>query len=153
MADASQDRIARGVLALAGLVFLGVGVAFLLSPESMAAHIDLQLSSVNAKNDVRAMYGGVNAGLSLFFLACAARRSWLAAGLFAAMLCCVGLAAGRVASLVMDGTPGAMLFLFFGVELLGAVGCAWGLFSLRGPRRKDDEEPASEGPAALDALK
>ncbi|HMR06493.1 MAG TPA: DUF4345 domain-containing protein [Polyangiaceae bacterium] len=152
MPDASQDRVARGVLVLCGLAFLAVGIAFLVTPVSMAAHVGITLDAVSSKSDLRAVYGGLDAGLGLFFLACAGRRSWVAPGLFAAMLCFVGLVAGRITSLTLDGAPGALVFLLFGSELLGAVGSAWGLFSLR-PHRKDDEEPAGEGPALLDALK
>ncbi len=153
MPDPSGDRVARGVLVLCGLAFLAIGIAFLMTPESMAAHIGITLEAVSAKSDIRAVYGGLDTGLGVFFLACAGRRSWVGPGLFAAMLCFVGLVAGRITSLTMDGAPGALVFLLFGSELLGAVGSAWGLFSLRPKRAKEDEEPAGEGPSVLEALK
>lgn len=146
----SSTRVARGVLVAMGIVFLAVGLAYLLSPVTMMSYVDVQVESATARNDIRAVYGGVNVGLGVFFLFSAARANWLAPALFASLLVFVALVAGRIASLVLDGTPSVMIFLVAAVETGGIVASAWGLLGLRSKKR---EERETEGPAALDVLK
>ena len=54
----------------------GVEWAFLASPASFAALVDISLMSTTADNDFRAVYGGVSLGLALFFLASLSRPAW-----------------------------------------------------------------------------
>ena len=51
------ERFARLVLGLSALAFAGIGAAFLVVPEAMAARVGVSLAGAAAANDVRAVYG------------------------------------------------------------------------------------------------
>lgn len=146
----ARTSVARGVLAAIGLLYVGIGLAALLSPATVAGYADITLEATSAKSDVRAVYGGLAVGLGVFFLVGAVHRPWVGPALLATLLTFVGLLAGRITSVVLDGSPGAVVYLFTAAELLGAVASGWALLRLRETQR---EEPDTEGPAAIDALK
>jgi hypothetical protein len=115
---------ARLVLVISALPFAGIGLAFLLAPAALAAHVDLSLGSATADHDVRAVYGGLQ-------LACAALLAWGAArpervrfALVAQLLLYGGLASARLVAWAAAGAPGAFGLALHAGEALGA-GAAW----------------------------
>lgn len=125
---------ARIVLLLAALPFLGIGVAFLLDPAGMAAHVGLSLSGPIADSDVRAVYGGLQiaCGTILLLGALAVRRPLVRATLRVEILLFAGLACARLFSLASVGAPGDL-----GWQLLGAEGLGL-LFGVAAHRRLRD---------------
>jgi len=73
---------------------------------------------------VRAVYGGVSAGLAIFLWLCAARSEWQRPGLLAALLTFGGLVVARSISWLVAGSPGALGLALHVLELAGLVLCA-----------------------------
>jgi len=92
---------------------------FLCCPVSSSAFVRLGVESNVARVDVRAVYGGFNAGLAAYFAVCAA-RGWTVQGLTASLFAYGGLAAGRIAGLMTEGADGINAALFAG-EASGVV--------------------------------
>ncbi len=114
-------RIARLVLLVFGLMFLGFGLAFAAAPWSMAKLIGLQATSPQAVTELRAFYGGLEIGLGAFMIACAATRRWMRAGLQSLLVVCAGIAAGRVFGLAIDNSASTLMWAALATEVAGAV--------------------------------
>jgi hypothetical protein len=121
----------RLILALAALAFLGFGIAFLVSPAAMGALVDLDLISATARTEVRAMYGGLEIGLGVGLLTLLLRHRQVALGLRVALAAFVGLAAGRLYGLAVDGWWQPIMWLLTTVEVLAAGLCWWAIRAVR----------------------
>jgi hypothetical protein len=117
-------------VALAALFYAAIGVAALLRPQMLLAHFDLPAETRNARNEIRAVYGGLTlamAGLLIFALvADSAFRPGILAALATVSL---GMPAGRLISALVDGGIGRVPALFAALELLGAAAIAAGLLA------------------------
>ena len=65
------------VLVLAGLGFLGFGLWLVVDPAGGLATVDIAATSPAGLIELRGFYGGLELGLGVFFLMCAARASCL----------------------------------------------------------------------------
>jgi hypothetical protein len=89
--------------------------------------VDVGLASTTARQDLRAVHGGLQLGVGALLLGAGLSREWLRAGLALQLATYCGLAFGRLVSLLADGAPGALGCALWGAELVG-VGCgvaAW----------------------------
>jgi hypothetical protein len=116
------------VLVIAGLGFLGFGIAFLCWPDALLTGIGIQATSAQASVEIRAMYGGLELGLGIFLLCCIApirQRTglWLTLASYGAL----GLA--RLASMLVLGASSP--FLVFALIWEGVV-AALALVALKG---------------------
>ena len=111
----------RAALILAGLIFLALGVAFLLAPAAMMASVDVALTTPLASGDVRAVYGGMQVASGVLLLLAARRADWVRPGLLAAAVLFAGLFAGRVLGLLLDGPPSPFGWLLAVAELGGLL--------------------------------
>jgi hypothetical protein len=94
--------------------------------------VDIALPTASARADFRAIYGGAELGMALFFALAARRPAWVRPGLAALALIVGGFGAVRLGSLAFDAAPtrGAAATLLWAVgatELAGALLCAWAL--------------------------
>ena len=118
------------ILALAGVGFIGFGLAASLRPTSMAALTDITLSSPTARVDFVATYGGFQIGFGIFLLV-GAGRGWLEPGLWAALAALAGFASLRLLAILLHpGRVWSSIWFALGLELVGAGLCAWGLTRL-----------------------
>jgi Flp pilus assembly protein TadB len=135
----------RLILALAALAFLGFGIAFLVSPAAMGALVELDLTSATARTEVRAMYGGLEIGLGVGLLTLLFRHRQVALGLRVALAAFVGLAAGRLYGLAVDGWWQPIMWLLTAVEVLAAGLCWWAIHAVRAaeetPREGEEAPP------------
>jgi hypothetical protein len=115
----------RVVVAASGLVFLGIGVLFLLHPTTVAL-VGLPVKSAKAASDVRAVFGGLELGLGVFLVWAAAWPAWIRAGLAAQVTTFGGLVTGRIMGLAFEGWPGLLSLGLFAAE---AVGLGLGLLA------------------------
>ena len=113
----AASRFARWTLLAAALAFAVPGLGFLIAPGRFASLVDVALLGPNGWSDARAVFGGLELGVAAFLALCAASRPWQRAGLVASLFCVGGLLAGRVASLLHDGAPGALGWLLFAIEV------------------------------------
>ncbi|MGE0440238.1 MAG: DUF4345 family protein [Gemmatimonadales bacterium] len=113
-------RLPRLVLALSGLVFLCLGLAFLLFPEQLAGRVDLAAGSAVGVVELQAISGGLEFGLGTFLLVAAFRVRWVRAALGAQVAGFGGLALGRSIGMLTAGIGGVHLW-FLAAELTGAL--------------------------------
>ncbi|MGH9260816.1 MAG: DUF4345 domain-containing protein [Acidimicrobiales bacterium] len=131
---------ARIVLWLAGLSFIGFGMAFTLWPMPMGRLVEIPLPTPTARIDFAATYGGFELGVGTFLLACARRPAWHEAGLWAAAASLGGFALVRMLGLVVAAGP-ATRPIFFALAL-EITGSAIGVLALRHLRRTRAPTPA-----------
>ncbi len=74
------------VLVLAGLGFLGFGAWLLVDPVGGLAGVGIAGTTAAGVVELRAFYGGLEVGLGLFLLLCAARPDWRVPGLWLVLL-------------------------------------------------------------------
>lgn len=123
---------ARAVLWIAGLMFVGFGVAFTLWPLPMGRLVEIPLPTPTARIDFAATYGGFSLGFGAFLLACTRRAAWLEPGLLAAAAALAGLALVRTLGiLAAAGPPTPIIHVGLAVEITGVVVSALALRHLR----------------------
>ncbi len=115
---ASGARPAHWALALSALVFGAAGALFLAAPGTVA-RAGIVLTSASADGDVRAVHGGLELGLGIFFAAAMARPAWHRPALLVAALAFGGLAAGRLLSWFFAGLPEPLGLALHAVEVTG----------------------------------
>ena len=106
------------VITIAGLGFLGFGIALLFWPDMALSGTGIQAPSPEAQVEVRAFYGGLEIGLGLLLLTCfAAERQRFGLQLSLASYGAIGLA--RASSMLVLGvtTP----FLWFALVWEGVI--------------------------------
>ncbi len=90
------------VLVLAGLGFLGFGLAIVAAPAAVLEPVGISGSAAGLV-ELRAFYGGLELGLAAFLLACAARPDWREPGLWLVALSNGGIAATRLLGIGLSG--------------------------------------------------
>lgn len=121
-------KAARAVLWIAGLMFIGFGLAFTLWPLPTGRLVEIPLPTPTARIDFSATYGGFSLGFGAFLLACTRRAAWLEPGLLAAAAALAGLALVRTLGiLAAAGPPNIGL----AVEITGVVVSVLALRHLR----------------------
>ena len=114
------------VLWVSAVVFIGYGVACLISPALPAGYAGLDMTSGDAFAEIGAMYGGLQTGFGLFCLLGALNRTYYRPALMLLVIAIGLLASGRLYSTVIgEGTVGgytwgAMAYEF-GTAILAAV--------------------------------
>jgi len=121
-------RFARFVLFASALPFAAIGLAFLVAPQELAAHVGIALVNATADNDARAVYGGMQlACAGLLAAAAFGGETRVRAGLAAQLALYGGLAGARFVSVALAGVPSALGLALHACELLalGAGALAW----------------------------
>ena len=123
MRRAVNTRAGIGALVVIGLAFCGVGYLGLVAPNALFGPVGIEWDRLSntSMNELTAMYGGMHAGLGLFFLIAAFVPAIRLGALCAASAFLIGLVVGRVTSLVRDGIPGPMPLALVVVELMGVL--------------------------------
>jgi hypothetical protein len=111
----------RIVLLGSALVYGAIGVAFVVAPHALAPLVGIDLTSVTADNDFRAVYGGVPAGLAVFIAMGLRRPQWELPALWVVALTLGGLAATRVLSWGVAGWPEPIGLALHASEAFGLV--------------------------------
>lgn len=122
--------LARISLAITGVLFVVLGLAFLADPGRMAEIVGIEADRGRASIEVRAMYGGFELALGIFFLVATSRTRWFRAALAAQALGFAGLAAGRFVGMTLDGPDRRML----GLAVIECGGAVLGLVAFRQAR-------------------
>lgn len=101
--------------------FALMGLAAVARPESILAYVGTRSLTRDGRNEVRAVYGGF--GLAIAALLCATRYSAAirTGAVLAVAVALLGMAAGRLLSILIDGAPGRWPWVFLGVEAAGAA--------------------------------
>ena len=124
------------VLWVLAIVFLLIGVGFVLAPETFTEMATETSPDGGAPlTEIRAVSGGVALGLGAFWALCAQRAEWMAAGMVLGALVGAGLALGRVVGFVADGDVIGMQVGFAVAEVLTTVVCVLALRADRSVQR------------------
>ena len=118
--------IDRLLILVSAAIFAGFGGWIFVAPEALEM-IGINLTSGEARADVRATYGGLQWGIAAFLLVVQSRPDWYRAGLLMALCGAAGLAGGRLVGMVVDGGTTPLMQVFFAVEAFGVVVLAWAL--------------------------
>jgi hypothetical protein len=94
--------LAVAYLALGGLITLAFGVAYLVRTKWMAAMTGIELPTAGARADYRAIFGGAQVALGLYFVRAATVPSWRAPAIAAIALFALGFGVARMGSLAVD---------------------------------------------------
>ncbi|MDX1497567.1 MAG: DUF4345 domain-containing protein [Salinisphaeraceae bacterium] len=104
-----------------GLVFIGVGIFGVMSPEALLAPVALKIENLSSMNQMRASAGGVPLLTGLFMCYAAFRKSLKIPALWLVTILLGGLTLGRIISMVVDGMPPSVNLWFMAAEVFGLV--------------------------------
>jgi len=107
----------RILVVLVGLVSIAIGAWAVADARGMASFVGITPAGPGSENEIRAMYGGLEIGLGLFLLWCAANKSTVRTGLLCVVATVGGLGIVRIAGIAMDPSQPSMQLLFATAEL------------------------------------
>jgi hypothetical protein len=105
--------IARAFLALSGLIWFPYGIYCFVAPGFLAEAAGVVSTTVTGNIELRAMYGGLQAGIGALAFAGALRPAWMPSVLFAGCFVFGGLALAR--SLAALGAGEVSSYTAFGL--------------------------------------
>ena len=100
----------RAVLAVAAILFAGLGVLFAVAPHWTAATVDIALPTNTATIDFIATYGGFQLGFGIFLFTCLARPERVRLGLLASGYAVAGFGVTRALGLLVLGGAKPVLY-------------------------------------------
>jgi hypothetical protein len=125
----------RALLWIAGLCFLGFGLAFLIAPLQTLGATGIVLEGALAATELRAFYGGLEFGLGLLLIAAARAPRFEEAGLWLCAASYGGIGLARLLGMVLAGQGTAFLWFALITELALAGAAAWALWRRSGTLR------------------
>lgn len=110
--------MASVLIAAVAAFFVTMGAVALARPERVVSYFGTSSLTRDARNEVRAVYGGFGLAVGLMLLATPWLPALRAGVLVAVSIALLGMAAGRLISVLLDGSPGLLPWLFCGFELV-----------------------------------
>lgn len=130
------DQMQRGLLLAMAIGLTPIALTYGAVPQASLPWLyEIDVSDVPTRHIFRAMMG-LYLAMILFWAAGALRPSLRLPALWALFVFTLGIGSGRVLSLVLDGWPGPLLFLYLPAEIALAAASAW-LISRDGGRPAD----------------
>jgi uncharacterized membrane protein len=114
-------KFARVLLLLSAVVFVIVGIGFLIVPGEWAGITEISLPTAMARTDLRATYGGLDLAVGIFLWICARRDQWIRPGLVALALTAAGFGGGRLVGIVAEGSAAPLMLIFLAIEAVTVV--------------------------------
>jgi len=113
-------------LGLSAVVWLPYALLCLLNPDFLAGAAGVSTTSPTGLSEIRAMYGGLQAGIGILALLGAARPGFTRPALLMLLCLATGLGLARVAGVIVDSslsgyTVGALIFE--GITVFFAASC------------------------------
>lgn len=112
---------ARLFLGLSVVIWLPYGLFCFFQPGFLTEAAGLGLGSTTASTEVRAMYGGLQAGIGVLALAALFRPGLVRPALLAIAFLTGGLALGRIGGALLDGSTSGYTLGAIGFELFCVV--------------------------------
>ena len=125
-----MTRVPQILVVLSALAFGGLGLLFMIDPPRLAGTVELGTSPFQTI-ELRAMYGGLEIGVAIFLLWCAASPRRVALGLWFSLLAYGGLGFGRLLGILLSGVAGGPHWMLVMVETAAVVLSLVGLAILR----------------------
>ena len=119
-------QLKKGLLVLSFMTICVIGLLYGVSPEwFFATHlVSSQAPGIDQSHIMRAVMM-LYVSLGLFWLYNAFSDKYRDAGIVVLGVFCAGLVAGRILSVVVDGTPSPILILYIIMELSLVPVCIW----------------------------
>ncbi|MCK7594383.1 DUF4345 family protein [Pseudomarimonas salicorniae] len=124
-----RARLERTLLWVAGLGFVGFGLAFLVAPLRTLAEAGIEIEGALAAVELRAFYGGLELGLGSLLLAAALREEYRRAGLWLCLASYGAIGLTRAAGMWVEGVSTPFLWFAVAVEIGLGAGAALALRS------------------------
>jgi Domain of unknown function (DUF4345) len=133
----SEEKWIFGATAIG---FAGFGIALLIFP-NLIGLIGVKELKNSGLVEIRAMYGGLQLGLGLFFLLALNRPRWVRAGLVLQVCILGGLVIGRIFGLVVvNWQAKPLVYLILAAELILAILGTSALISYKKAKKKSEFE-------------
>ncbi len=123
-----MGRIVLIVMGILWVLFGGVG---LISPAAVVGGLGIELPTADAMTDIRAIYGGLQIGIGLYFFYCSRSAERVRPGLVALALIAGGFGIARSFGILVDGARGGLIFFALTTEII-AFALAWISLSRQG---------------------
>jgi hypothetical protein len=103
---------------LTAVIFFAYGLIFVFFPvQALLLVVGGSVSSSSGVIDVRATYGGMSVGVGIVLYLLATTHGALRIGLISVCLLMLGMAAGRIIGMVLDGNPNMYMYIYLVLEL------------------------------------
>ena len=135
--------LSKAILYVAGAIFVGIGVLFTARPETLVVFHDNPFATADARTEIRAVYGGIELAIGIFFGMAAGNDALRRAGLLLAALVSAGAGVARFLGVVLEGESGSLHFLWGGLEVVGGIVAFYALYREQG----EDEDEAEDADA------
>ena len=116
-----MTTVAVVVLLAGSAVTFGFGVAYLVASRRMARMVGIDVPSPGARADYRAIYGGAQIAMGVFFALAAWRPAWREPGLAALALFAAGFGVARLGSLAAERAGRDPQWVVGALEVLAAL--------------------------------
>lgn len=114
--------MAKLLVQLTGLFFIGYGLAFTLFPVEMATAVTgTGPSTASGLIDLRATYGGMTLSVGIVLWLLAAKKTELSFALLAIAIILLAMAAARGLGMLLDGVPNHFMYGYLFAEIIGAA--------------------------------
>ena len=121
------------IVYVAGLAFLGFGIAALIDPQRLLAGMGLEIGGSDAlATELRAFYGGLEIGLGGLTILLALRDRMLDA-LGLTLIAYGSLAAGRAVGIIVAGHGNTITWIALAIEVAFAALAGWRVMVERSP--------------------
>jgi len=113
----------KALLVISGIGLIPIALSYGLFPEITLPYLfDFSAENVNLKHIMRAVMGLYLAHAIFYFMG-AFNLKYRKAAMYAVVVFMLGLASGRVLSIIVDGIPHFLLLIYLGIEAsLGTMG-------------------------------
>ena len=122
--------IAKISLILTAIVYLAIGIIFLVDPIYWASSLDISLPTPTAIIDLRATYGGYMFAIAVFLFYCLRNSELMKVGLIFQVISFAGFGLSRFAGILIGGHPRAIMYYLLIAEILGFALGIFGLWQL-----------------------
>jgi len=103
---------------LTAAIFCAYGFIFVFFPvEALLFVVEGSVSTSSGVIDIRATYGGMSVGIGIVLYLLATTHGTLRIGLISVCLLMLGMAAGRIIGMVLDGSPNMYMYIYLALEL------------------------------------
>ena len=121
MKKSSVDKLQKGILLFVAVGLIPIALGYGLVPEkSMTFLFNISVTEVNLAHILRAVMG-LYLALIVFWVLGALKEHLRQAALYSMVVFMLGLAAGRLLSVIIDGIPNILLLVYLFLELLFGV--------------------------------
>lgn len=117
-----MQKLKKVLIAITGLIFIAVGIFTLINPAKNLETFQVQVQTITAKNEMRAVYGGLHLAIAVIFLQLAFNKNFEKYALKGYILLVGSMVLGRILSTIIDGFPDYKpAQIFYGIETFATV--------------------------------